>query len=76
MSSSESARKGRTITLYITDQEWELLKAKIQEQGQEGTDQQVTLFAKQWAKAGIRIPIRDELEQVLFKFPRSDASPS
>ncbi len=75
MSSAESARKGRTITLYITDQEWELLKAKIQGQGQEGTDRQVTLFAKQWAKAGVRIPIREELEKVLFKIS-SDAAPS
>lgn len=67
MSDEESARKGRTITLYITDQEWELLKAKIREQGQEGTEKQVTLFAKQWAKAGIRMPIREEMERIMFQ---------
>ena len=67
---ARAPQKGRTITLYITDQEWELLSAKLREQGQEGTDRQVTLFAKQWAKAGMRMPIRDELERVLFN-PRS-----
>lgn len=72
MDSPISARKGRTITLYITDQEWNLLVGKVKAQGQEGTDQQVILFAKQWAKAGIRMPIREELEQIMFQ-PRLKA---
>lgn len=60
---SESVLKGRTITLYVTNQEWAWLKEKVIEQGQEGTDKQVTLFAKQWAKTGIRIPIKDKLRE-------------
>lgn len=64
---AENTSKGRTISLYITDQEWELLQAKVREEGQEGTDRQVTLFAKQWAKAGMRMPIREALEKLLFK---------
>lgn len=55
------------INIYVPEQEWELLRAKIKEQGQEGTDKQVKLFASQWAKAGYRMPIREELEQVMFQ---------
>ncbi len=59
----ESAREGRTITVYITNQEWQWLKEQVIAQGQEGTGKQVTLFAKQWAKAGVRIPIKDKLRE-------------
>ena len=58
-----NASEGRTISLYITDQEWRWLRDVVVAQGQEGTDKQVTLFAKQWAKAGVRMPIKDKLRE-------------
>lgn len=65
------SQAGHSLTVYLSNREYEMLRLVCEEQqGTAPTHQQVMLFARQWAKAGTRIPIRERLEKELFKVRR------